>query len=115
MRAELTVLAERDIRDTLRSTIKLFGRKQVRAYAAVIKRGIAMVVEEPERPVSAACDEIVPDVRRLYLEHAARRRGGASHCLYYVRGRLKDGSEGIIIVRVLHERMEPRHRLVRGP
>lgn len=62
MRAELTDLAERDIRDILRSTIKLFGPKQVRAYAAVIERGIAMVVEEPERPVSAACDEIVPDV-----------------------------------------------------
>ncbi|KFB09676.1 type II toxin-antitoxin system RelE/ParE family toxin [Nitratireductor basaltis] len=113
MRAELTDLAERDIRHILRSTIKLFGPKQVRAYAAVIERGIAMVAEEPERPVSAACDELVPGVRRLNLEHAAKRRGGASHCLYYIRGRLKDGSEGIIVVRVLHERMEPRHRLVR--
>jgi len=42
------------------------------------------------------------------------RRGGAAHCLYYTTGRLPDGAVGTIILRVLHEHMEPRYKVVRS-
>ncbi len=112
MRYELTGPAERDIRSILRATLQMFGPRQVRAYAGIIQRGIEMAAEDPDRPASLDRSALVPGVRLLHLEFAAGRRGGAAHCLYYMRGRLSDGSPGVIVVRVLHERMEPRHRVV---
>jgi toxin ParE1/3/4 len=112
MRYELTEPAERDIRDILRNTMQMFGVRQVRAYAAIMERGVEMVSEDPERPGSFDRSELAPSVRLLHLELAAGRRGGASHCIYYVKGQLSDGAQGVVILRVLHERMEPRGRIV---
>jgi toxin ParE1/3/4 len=114
MRYELTEPAERDIKGIIRDTMKMFGPRQVQAYARTIERGIEMVAEQPDRPGSLERIEIAPGVRLLHLEIAAGRRGGAAHCLYYKKGRLSDGSIGTIILRVLHEHMEPRHRVVRS-
>ncbi len=92
--------------------MQMFGPQQVRAYARIIERGIELIAEDPDRPGSIARDELAPGIRLLHLEIAARKRGGAAHCLYYMKGRLSDDTIGVIVVRVLHERMEPRHRLV---
>lgn len=113
MKYELTEPAERDIRGILRDTIKMFGPRQVQVYGQLIERGIAMVAENPDRPSSLDRSEIAPGVRLLHLEIAAGRRGAAAHCLYFMKGRLSDRSSGTIILRVLHEHMEPRHRIVR--
>ena len=114
MRHELTEPAERDIRSIVRDTMRMFGPRQVQAYARILERGIELVAENPDRPGSLDRSEIFPGVRLLHLEIAAGRRGGAAHCLYYMKGRLPDGSDGVIILRVLHEHMEPRHRVVRS-
>ncbi len=114
MKYRLTEPAERDVRNILSETLHLFGPNQVTAYAAIIERGILMVAENPDRPGTVDRGELAPGVRSLHLEIAARRRGGAAHCLYYARWPLADATEGIVIVRVLHERMEPRHRVVRS-
>lgn len=114
MRFRLAEPAERDIRNILRETLQMFGPLQVRAYAGIIEHGIALVADEPSRPGSVAREELAPGVRSLHLDIAARRRGGAAHCLYYVTARIPDGTDGVVIVRVLHERMEPRHRVVRS-
>lgn len=113
MRHELTEPAERDIRDILRNTMQMFGPQQVQAYARIIERGIELVSEDPDRPGSIERAELAPGVRLLHLEIPARRRGGAAHCLYYMKGRLSDDTIGVIVVRVLHERMEPRYRVIR--
>jgi toxin ParE1/3/4 len=113
MRHELTEPAERDIRDILRNTMQMFGPRQVQAYARIIEHGIELVSDDPDRPSSIDRAELAPGVRLLHLEIAARRRGGAAHCLYYMKGRLSDETTGVVIVRVLHERMEPRHRVLR--
>jgi toxin ParE1/3/4 len=94
--------------------MKMFGPRQVQVYGRLIERGIAMAAENPGRLGSLDRSEISPGVRLLHLELAAGRRGAAAHCLYYMRGRLSDGSTGAIVLRVLHERMEPRHRIVRA-
>jgi len=114
VRHELTEPAERDIRGILRDTIKMFGPMQMQVYARLIDRGIEMVADSPDRPSSLDRSELAPGVRLLHLELAAGRRGAAAHCLYYMTGKLSDGSTGTIILRVLHERMEPRYRIVRA-
>lgn len=114
MKHALTEPAERDIRGILRDTIKMFGPMQMQAYARLIDRSIEMVAENPDRPSSLDRSELAPGVRLLHLELAARRRGAAAHCLYYMKGKLSDGSTGTIILRVLHEHMEPRYRIVRA-
>ncbi len=53
-------------------------------------------------------------MKLFHLELATSRRGGAAHCLYYATGRVSDGSIGTIILRVLHEHMELRHKVVRS-
>lgn len=113
MRHELTQPAERDIRDILRNTMQMFGPLQVRAYASIIERGIELVSEDPDRPGFIERSELAPGVRLLHLEIAAKRRGGAAHCLDYMKGRLSDDKIGVIVLRVLHERMEPRYRVIR--
>ena len=114
MKFRLAEPAERDIRNILRETLQMFGPIQVRAYAGIIERGIALIARDPVCLGSVGRDEFAPGVRSLHLEISARRRGGAAHCLYYTTTRLPDGAEAIVIVRVLHERMEPRHRVVRS-
>lgn len=114
MTHELTGSAVRDVRDILRETLKTFGTRQLAAYAQIIDRGIAMVAADPDRPGSLDRSGVAPGVRLFHLELAAGRRGGAAHGLYYSAGRLSDGSIGTIILRVLHERMEPRHKVVRS-
>lgn len=114
MRHERTRPAERDIRDILRQTLRMFGPHQARAYAGIIERGIALIAEDPRRPSSFDRGELASGVRMLHLDIAAGRRGGAAHCVYYREGRLPDGTHGVVILRVLHEHMEPRHRVVRS-
>lgn len=72
-----------------------------------------MVAEEPERPGSRQCDDLAAGLRSFHLEIAARRRGAAAHVVYYLRGRFDDASEGIIVARLLQERMEPLRHLSR--
>jgi toxin ParE1/3/4 len=114
MRHELTEPAERDIRNILRDTMQMFGPRQVRIYAGIIDRGIELLAQDPERPGTIERSELAPGVRLFHLEIPSGRRGGAAHCLYYVRGRVSDGTMGVIILRVLHERMEPRYRIIRS-
>ena len=113
MSYEITGPAARDIKHITRETLQTFGARQVAAYGRILAKGIEMVGESPQRPGSLDRSEIAAGVRLFHLELAAGRRGGAAHCLYYTTGRLSDGSTGTIILRVLHERMEPRYKVTR--
>jgi toxin ParE1/3/4 len=110
----LAEAAERDVADILRETGRQFGRLQRKRYAELIERGIQMVADNPERPGSRQRDHLGSGVRSFHVELAARRRGAASHVLYYLRGRLDDERDGVIIARVLHDRMEPLRHMTRG-
>nr|WP_295833495.1 type II toxin-antitoxin system RelE/ParE family toxin [uncultured Azospirillum sp.] len=114
MSHRLTGPAERDILDILRTTRTRFGTAQLHSYAALIDKAILMVAEDPGRPGMLPRPELGPDVRLFHLELAAGRRGAAAHCLYYTTGLLPDGTVGTIILRVLHEGMEPRHKVARS-
>lgn len=109
----LTQAADRDVVDLLRETARQFGRLQRTRYAELLERAVRLVAEDPERPGSRRRNDLAPEIRSFHVELAARRRGAASHVLYYLRARLDDGRDGVIIVRVLHERMEPLRHLTR--
>jgi toxin ParE1/3/4 len=111
---QFTDAADGDVEDILRASGIRFGPGQREIYARLIDQAAAMVAEDPERLGSFDRAELGEGVRSFHLELAVRRRGAASHVLYYVPGRLVDGAVGVIIVRVLHERMEPDRHVVRG-
>lgn len=114
MTYEITKAAERDIKEILAKTLKVFGTHQLAVYGEIIDRGMAMVGDDPERGGAIDRSEIVPGVRLFHLELAAGRSGAASHCLYYSTGMMSNGVVGTIILRVLYEHMEPRYKVVRS-
>jgi plasmid stabilization system protein ParE len=58
-----------------------------------------------DHQLTEAADQDLVDI----LRETGRRFGR----LYYLRGRLDDRRDGVIIARVLHERMEPLRHLTR--
>ncbi len=114
MTYETTRTADQDIKDILTKTLRRFGTLQLDIYAEIIDKGMDMIGEDPERGGSLDRSEIALGVRMLHLELAAGRRGAASHCLYFTTGRLSNGAVGTLILRVLHEGMEPKHKVSRG-
>lgn len=106
-RYRLTEAADKDVEGILAESGRLFGPHQRETYAHLIKEAVERLAEEPERPGSRLREELCPGVRSFHIEIAARRRGAASHIVYYARGPMSDGRDGIVILRVLHERMDP--------
>ncbi len=113
MRLRLTAEADADIVRALRQTRKLFGTRQVAVYADIIDRGVAMVAENPSRPSSMQRSDIREGVKSFHLELVTRRRHSASHLLYFKEMKASDGVSEVVVIGVLHERMEPKRRLSR--
>jgi len=109
----LTEAADADIRDILRQTARRFGPLQRRRYGELIEQAALMVAAAPERAGSRQRDELASGIRSFHVERAGGRRGAAAHVLYYRPAQLDDGSDGIIILRVLHERMDPSRHILR--
>jgi toxin ParE1/3/4 len=95
----------------LHESARLFGPKQRERYAGLIRVAAEMVGAEPFCPGSHARDEFGVGVRSFHVELAARRRGAASHLLYYLPADGPADAGGIIILRILHEAMEPSRHL----
>lgn len=114
MRLRLTRRADEDIERILEETLRTFGSRQVQAYAELIDRAIAMVAEEPRRPSSKIRPEIAAGIRSFHVALAGGRRTGASHVLYFTVVDAADDAGEVVILRILHDRMEPRRRLPGG-
>ena len=107
---QFTEAADADITRILSDTNKRFGPMQRAYYAWLIDRAAGMIAETPDRVASRRRDDLGDGIRSFHLELAAGRRGAASHILYYALGQMDDGTDGVIIVRVRHEGMDPiRH------
>ena len=111
----VTDAAKQDFRMVLRETLERFGTHQREAYKRLIAKAVTMVAEDPGRGGSRDRGTVVPGLRAFYLETAAGRRGAASHFLYYAVERPSDGPARVIILRLLHESMEPAHHLAEAP
>jgi toxin ParE1/3/4 len=109
MRWRLSSQAERDVASILRHTRDRFGPDQATRYAALIVRTFALAAEQPDRPNSHARPELGASTRSLHVAVASARRGPASHVVYYMLPATED--DILMILRVLHEHMEPRRRV----
>ncbi len=113
MKLRLTIEADRDIERILAATYRLFGPNQVLVYADIIKRGLALIADEPTRGSSQDRSELRPGVRSFHLQLAAQRHGAAAHVLYYRIMKQANGDH-VVVVRVLSDQMEPRNRVARA-
>ncbi|WAJ29458.1 type II toxin-antitoxin system RelE/ParE family toxin [Antarcticirhabdus aurantiaca] len=110
MRLRLTEAADRDIERILEDTLEFFGPNQLKAYSALIEQALGRVGTDPRGLVTSEREDIGPGVRSLRLADVARRRGAASHSLYFLP-RADDADAVTVVLRVLHDRMEPRQRV----
>ena len=100
----LTRQADADLEALLDWTLVRFGARQFRAYASLIERALDAVAQAPERPGSAARDELGPGLRTFHVGLLARRHGAARHLLVY-----RPGRDGVVeVVRILHDAMDIR-------
>lgn len=111
MKFRLTRFAQDDITAILRNTRKHFGHEQLISYANTIDRGIGMIAEHPQRAASLERNDIGQGVRSFHFELATGRRRGASHILYYRCATAPQGEQIVLVLRILHESMEPKRRL----
>lgn len=107
----VTDAAKMDFRMVLRETKERFGAQQRDIYKELIAKAVEMVAEDPDRGGSWDRGRIVAGLRAFHLEQAAGRRGAAAHTLYYAVERLGGEPRSVVILRLLHERMEPDRRI----
>lgn len=111
MRLRLSKQAEADIRSILKDTKRLFGERQLQAYAALIEGGLRLIAEDSSRPTCLKRDEIRKGVRSFHLEQVTGRRHSASHLVYFMEIGIESGERELVVIGVLHERMEPKSKL----
>ena len=111
MRVILTHSAEKDLKAILRATRRMFGDRQVTSYATILRQAFDLVAHDPFRPSTRAREELAPGLRSIHLQAIAGRRGGASHVLFYAVVEDTHVEPAILVVRVLHEAMEPKGRV----
>ncbi len=113
-RYRVTEAAKRDFRTVLHETAEQFGPHQREIIKGLIAKGVEMIAADPERGGSWDRAAILPGLRAFHLEHAAGRRGAAAHMLYYMIAPAPDGAPCVIILRLLHESMEPGRHVARA-
>jgi len=109
----VTNAAKLDLKAILKESGEQFGARQREVYRRLIAKGVKIVAADPERGGSWDRGSVVPGLRAFHLENAAGKRGAAAHTLYYAVERLPDGSPRVVILRLLHERMEPKLHIAR--
>ena len=87
--------AEGDIDQIVAYTIQTWGWRQADRYLGKLEEGIELLVRNPS--AGRSCDSIKSGLRRFEI---------GRHVIFYL-----PGSDGVLIVRVLHERMLPSRYL----
>lgn len=108
-RFRLSAGADADVDGILDETLRRFGTKQYQTYAAVIASALQLIADEPMRRGSKDHGDLITDMRGFPVALATRRRGASPRVVFYVPDDLPGG--GILIVRVLHQAMDPRAHL----
>lgn len=90
-RIRISSEAERDIDGIAAHTLGAWGWRQTAEYLAKLEEGIDLLGTNPL--IGRKCDEIQADLRRFEI---------GSHVVFYLAE-----TEGILVVRVLHEHMLP--------
>ncbi|HRO24668.1 MAG TPA: type II toxin-antitoxin system RelE/ParE family toxin [Promineifilum sp.] len=93
----LTRYAERDILDIYLFTLEHFGPAQADKYTSDLFARFSAIATQPT--LGRDFGDIHPDARRL---------NQGSHAIYY-----RPDADGILILRILHQRMDPARHLGR--
>ncbi len=91
MKYQLTEEADKDVEEILAYSVKNFGVDQTQYYFEALKECIELLADNPNMGHSA--EDILPEYLRFPHE---------SHVIFY-----KNISSSILVVRILHERMDP--------
>ncbi len=110
MTARLTPQAERDVDQILEHTLVSFGIAQFHKYQSLLDRAIAGVAEIPFRPGSNARPELGERYRSWHIQLTGKRREAAAHIVFY-HCLTDDPGTDIVVLRILHERMDPELHL----
>jgi toxin ParE1/3/4 len=111
-RFRLSGPARADVAHILATSAERWGVETRRRYAAILAAAMRTVAANPEGPATRERAGLLPDIRSFHIRHtrsqnAEARVGRPVHILYY-----RVIEPGLIeIVRVLHDRMEPRRHL----
>jgi toxin ParE1/3/4 len=114
-RYRLSRQATADLESILGETKRRFGLLQQRKYADLIIGAVKLVAADPERIGSKPRSEIRAGLRSFRVERASDRRGAASHVLFYRSESLEDGLPETMILRILHDRMDPELHIASDP
>ena len=101
--------AERDVARILAASIERWGLEASHRYAALLIAALRKVAADPEGPATRNRSELAPGIRSFHTRHARDQAPGPAvrspvHVLIY-----RMAERGTVeIVRVLHDRMEPR-------
>lgn len=87
----LTKAAEADLRQIARHTLRQWGADQVKTYMSALDRAFENLAVYPDAGRSAG------NLREGYFRFESQR-----HAVFY-----RKTANGILIVRVLHQKMEP--------
>lgn len=113
LRFRLTRSAEADLARILAVSAERWGIDARRRYEALLFDAIQQLAGQPEGPLTRKRSDVGPRIRSFHVRHTRPElRGEHSvrqpvHVIYY----RSIQPELIEIVRVLHERMEPRRHI----
>lgn len=111
-RYQLSEPAKADIAAILRRSGKLHGKEAGIRYRACLTAAMRRVATNPEGHSTVRRTELVPGIRSFHIRHSRNESREAAvenpvHVLFYRV--LHPGA--VEIMRVLHERMEPRRQI----
>ncbi len=95
MRYQLTDEAARDVKGILDHSVKNFGIVKAEHYFEALKERVELLADNPN--IGHSAEDILPDYLRFPHE---------SHIIFY-----KIFSSSILVVRILHERMDPKKHI----
>ena len=107
----LSEAARSDVSEILHDTVQRFGVRQRRTYQGLMEQAAGMVAEAPDRGGSRQRSDLGSGIRSFHIELAAARRGAAAHVLYYRINESDPALPRVLILRVLHQAMEPGRHL----
>ena len=111
-RYRLSEPARADIAAVLKTSQTRFGSDARIRYRALLSAALRHIARDPLGPLTADRGDLAPGLRSLHIGHARNESteapvGDPVHAVFY-----RPAASGIVeIVRVLHERVEPRRHL----
>jgi toxin ParE1/3/4 len=96
--------ARADLIEILWTSFDRWGEDGKARYESLLEAAIQELAADPACPMSKDRSELAPRLRSFHVRHVGRDHGVKApvHVIYYRRAR-----SSVVIVRVLHERMEP--------